>query len=169
MNTSDHPVSVFLVDDDPMYLSSLKYDLSNKFNNGLDIRHFTTGEDCLQHMNEEPDIVVLDYFLQNEQRPEGLNGIQVLQQIRSRWKKTIVIILSGQDKLQVALDSIKNGAYDYVAKSETAFVHLEKLLRSTIYKITLNRQVRFYEKRNFILGLLFLLVLLVNCIIFLNR
>ena len=49
-----------------------------------------------------------------------MDGLEVLKKIKETSEDSTVIMLSGQDKLQVALDSIKNGAYEYIAKSESS-------------------------------------------------
>ena len=132
MKTQDS-VSVFLVDDDKMFLSSLKNTLSSEFKSGIEVSTFTSGEECLQKVNGKPDIMVLDYLLNNDEHPQAMDGMSVLKEVKKiDDRDVLVIMLSGQDKLQVALDSIKNGAYEYVAKSESAFVRIRSIVKNAI-------------------------------------
>jgi two-component system, OmpR family, response regulator len=59
-------LSVFLVDDDKMFLTSLAHQLKTMFKSKTKIQAFTTGEECLKHLNENPDIIILDYYLNSK-------------------------------------------------------------------------------------------------------
>jgi two-component system, OmpR family, response regulator len=169
MKTLKAPISVFLVDDDKMYLSSLKYDLLQKFKSSINVAQFTTGEACLKNMPSQPDIVVLDYYLHDDDHPEAMDGMEVLKKIKATWKQTTVIILSGQDKLQIALEAIKNGAYEYVAKSESAFVRMENVLNNIIEKIESTKESKTYEKWNFLVGAFFLALIIFDIIYYYTK
>ncbi len=118
---------IFLVDDEPIQNEMLKDYLSERFL--YDVKIYDNGEAALQQMSLNPEIVVLDYHL-NAQDRSAKNGVEVLKQIKDKYPDTQVIILSGQDKIDVAVDSIKYGAYDYVIKGETAFSRMENVLNN---------------------------------------
>jgi two-component system OmpR family response regulator len=143
MNRNDH-ISIFLVDDDSLFLKSLEHLLLHKLKYQVFVKPFPTGEDFLQHVDEKPDIVVLDYML-NAQNPEAMNGISVLTRVMEKYPATTVIMLSGHEKLEVAVESIKNGAYDYVIKNENALLKIQNLVRNAVTSIILRRQVRGYN------------------------
>jgi two-component system OmpR family response regulator len=146
---NQNKVSVFLVDDNELFLKTLESSLSERFNSEIEIRSFVTGEVCLKEMQQDPnaaaDIVILDYHL-NTEIASALNGLDVLKKIKKENNKTIVIMLSAEDKLHIAMDCISNGAFEFVLKSETAFIRtqnimknsLEKEFNSRILKITMN-------------------------------
>jgi len=159
MKVSTVPYSVFLVDDDRMFLSSLKTSLLQQFKSGLEVSTFTTGEECLNNIENHPDIIVLDYYLNDDQHPDALNGLDILKKIREDSEDSTVIMLSGQDKLQVALDSIKNGAYEYVAKSESAMVRIQNVIKNVIANLKESRENKLYQKWNIIMALTILAVL----------
>ena len=118
---------IFLVDDEPIQNEMLKDYLSERFL--YDIRIFDNGEDALQNMNLEPEIMVLDYHLSGS-KAGAKNGVEILKEVKDKYPTTEVIMLSGQDKIEVAVDSIKYGAYDYVVKGETAFSRMENALNN---------------------------------------
>ncbi len=118
---------LFLVDDEPIQNEMLKDYLSERFL--YEIKVFQNGEEALKHLNLNPEIVVLDYHLSAQNR-EAKNGVEILKAIKDRSPDTQVIMLSGQDKLEVAVDSMKYGAYDYVVKGETAFARTENALNN---------------------------------------
>lgn len=125
MATNNAP-SIFLVDDEPIQNEMLKDYLAERFN--YNYRLFDNGEEALNNMNQNPAIVILDYHL-NAHKPEAKNGVQILAAIKDQYPKAQVIMVSGQDKIQVAVDSMKYGAYDYIVKGETAFARMENTIK----------------------------------------
>ncbi|MFI5148307.1 MAG: response regulator [Bacteroidia bacterium] len=155
------PATVFLVDDDKFFLKSLEHHLLHTLNTNVHISSYQNGEECLQHMNDETGIIVLDYFL-NAGNPKAMNGIEALRQIRSLYPKTKVIILSGQENIEVAIEALKFGASDYVVKNEKAFSKIHDLVRA----LQLNKQKKISSRPKLVwiaalitLGLLLLFLL----------
>ncbi len=133
------PRYLFIVDDEPIQNEMLKDYLSERFL--YTVKAFDNGEAALQQMHLSPEIMVLDYHLSGHVR-DARNGVEILKQVKDRHPETQVIMLSGQDKLEVAVDSIKYGAYDYVVKGETAFSRMENAINnvSELHKArTINR------------------------------
>jgi DNA-binding NtrC family response regulator len=130
---------IFLVDDEPIQNEMLKDYLDERFL--YEIKCFESGEDMLQNMNLNPEIVVLDYHL-SAHIPNAKNGVEILKTLKQQYPEVQVIMLSGQDKIDVAVDSMKYGAYDYVIKGETAFSRMENILNnvSELHKVkTINK------------------------------
>lgn len=114
---------IFVVEDNPVYNKLVvNYLSSKKFNH---IESFLSGEDCLKRMDARPDIVIQDYLL------EGMNGIDVLKSAKKINPATEFIFLSGQDSVDVAINTMKHGAYDYIVKDQMAL----KKLADKIVKI----------------------------------
>src|SRR5215467_1941926 len=105
-----HPdLKVFIVDDDIFCLT-----LYNQFLQNLgytNVTSFTGGDECLDHMNASPELIFLDYNM------EGLNGVEVLKQIKKSNPSVIVFIITGKEDPNVAAQAIQYGAMDYVVKS----------------------------------------------------
>lgn len=118
---------VFLVDDEPIQNEMLKDYLSERFI--YELITFENGEDALDKMHLEPEIAILDFHL-NSHNPEAKNGVEILKEIKENWPDTHVVMLSGQDRIDVAIDSMKYGAYDYVVKGESAFSRIENILKN---------------------------------------
>lgn len=125
---------VFLVDDEPIQNEMLKDYLNERFL--YEIMTFESGEDMLKNMHLNPEIVVLDYHL-SAHIPNAKNGVEILKNVKEQYPTVQVIMLSGQDKINVAVDSMKYGAYDYVIKGETAFSRMENILNniSELHKV----------------------------------
>ncbi len=156
--------SIFLVDDDKMFLTSLRNSLQQQFGSLLKVFEFATGEECIQEIDNHPDIVILDYYLNDEDHPDAMDGIKVMKQIKSISKDITVIILSGQDKLQVAIDSIKNGAYEYIAKSESAFIRIQNAIKNAMENIKSDRENNKYFKWNISLAIIIVSIILIDVI-----
>lgn len=124
---TDNKRYMFLVDDEPIQNEMLKDYLSERFL--YDIKVFDNGEEALRSMHLHPEIVVLDFHL-DAHKSDAKNGVQVLKEMKEGYPETQVIMLSGQDKLDVAVDSMKYGAYDYVVKGETAFSRMENAINN---------------------------------------
>ena len=137
-------LSVFLVDDDNMFLTSLEHHLQQKLKHNFRIRSFPTGEVCLKNLEQRPDIVMLDYLL-NGQDQHAMNGVQVLERIKLVSPATTVIMLSGQDKMQVAIDCLKHGALDYVVKNENVFLRAQNAIKNAVHTIKMAEQLKFYR------------------------
>jgi DNA-binding NtrC family response regulator len=154
---------VFLVDDEPIQNEMLKDYLSERFI--FDIKTFENGEDALKNMNLNPTIIVLDYHL-SAHNTTAKNGVEILKEIKEKYPAVTVIMLSGQDKLEVAIDSMKYGAYDYVVKGETAFSRTENLMNNIMELFTLKDTNATYKRTVIILsvavGLIVLLALYLN-------
>lgn len=118
---------IFLVDDEPIQNEMLKDYLSERFL--YDIKTFESGEEMLKNIDLNPEIVVLDYHL-SAHLPNAKNGVEILKALKEKCPETQVIMISGQDKIEVAVDSMKYGAYDYVVKGETAFSRTENILNN---------------------------------------
>jgi two-component system, NtrC family, response regulator AtoC len=99
---------IFIVEDDPTFNKLLTSFLSTK-NIGI-IKSFLSGEECLDHISEKPDIILMDYDLPLK------NGLETLEEVQKLSPKTKCIFLSGQSNVKVGVDSIKKGAVDYIVK-----------------------------------------------------
>ncbi len=120
---SEMKLSITLIDDDVALCEMQKDSLLRKFPDAQ-IAMYHTGEDALARIVDQPDIVVLDYQLDSV-RADAMNGIQILSKLKEKFPELPVIFMSSQDRMEVASNTIKYGAYDYIVKNETAFHKLQ--------------------------------------------
>ncbi|HTO14652.1 MAG TPA: response regulator [Edaphocola sp.] len=118
-------LDLFLVDDEPIQNEMLKDFLTERFT--YNIKVFENGEEALDNMKINPRIVILDYHLNNH-NPKAKNGIEVLKEMKEKYPDTQIIMLSGQDRIDVAIDTMKYGAFDYVVKGESGFNRIENII-----------------------------------------
>lgn len=132
-------LSVFLIDDSPVLIEMLK-DFILKKHPGAQITLFETGEDALAELYLEPDIIILDYFLDGV-KADAMNGIQVLKRIKEELPLVPVIMLSSQEKTEVSANTIRFGAYDYILKNDSAFDKIEIILTNLSAKDQLKKSL----------------------------
>jgi len=137
-------IKIFLVDDDAVYLRLLEIQFLE--HGDFDIEIYTSGEQCLNNLSKEPDLIILDYLLDGVDR-DAMNGIKVLDKIKEYSAEIPVVMLSAQDKIDVAINCMHHAAFDYVVKSETAFMRLLKIITSIFEMNKLKKQINWYMER----------------------
>ncbi len=133
MKTAGNSLTVFLVDDDVLFLTALKHNLHEKFRSLIKIHTFSNAEEFLCHMQEKPDLVVLDYSLDGIDG-KSMNGIEVLYRIKKASEDTDVVILSGQRKTEVVEESLHGGASKYVVKGRKAAVAIQNKVNVMLHE-----------------------------------
>lgn len=137
-------IKLFLVDDDALYLKSLQIDFLDSAD--FVIETYATGELCLAHLDHHPDVIILDYLLDGID-PTAMNGIDTLDRIKAINPDIPVVMLSQQDKIDVAINCMHHRAFDYVVKSETAFLRLKQII-STIFRFRkMEKELNWYMSR----------------------
>ncbi len=100
---------VYIVDDETSIQRLLTHWLKGQW--GYSTEMFPNGKSFLQRFNEkQPELVLLDIMLPD------MDGVQILRKIKEKNKDIPVIMLSAQGSVEVALESIRLGAFDYFPK-----------------------------------------------------
>lgn len=137
-------IKLFLVDDDALLLKMLEIQFLEE---GIfTVETFPTGEACLQKLEENPDVIILDYHLDGIDK-SAMNGIETLDKIKAFNSDIPVIILSSQDKIEVAIKCMHHNAFDYVVKSETTFIRLKKIITAILYTKKMQKELKWYMDR----------------------
>jgi two-component system OmpR family response regulator len=137
-------IKLFLVDDDAVFLRLLEIEFHEHAD--FDIETYATGELCVENLSHKPDIIILDYLLDGVER-DVMNGIETLDKIKAFNPEIPVIMLSAQDKIDVAINCMHHAAFDYVVKSETAFMRLQKIITTISETRKLKKQLSWYMER----------------------
>jgi len=137
-------IKLFLVDDDAVFLKSLEIEFLQHAD--FIIETYATGELCIENLSRSPDIIILDYFLDGIDKT-AMNGIQTLDKIKAYNPDISVIMLSSQDKIEVAVNCIHHRAFDYVVKSETAFTRLQKIITTIFQYKKMEKTLNWYMDR----------------------
>ncbi len=107
-------IKILLVDDSPIILDGLAFNLAQLNNMEITGKALSAGEalQCISH--EMPDILLLDISLQEES-----DGIELLKEIRREFPGIKVLIFSQQKNVRSIVDSIRNGANAYLSKDSS--------------------------------------------------
>jgi DNA-binding NtrC family response regulator len=141
---NDNKIRLFLVDDDALFLKSLEIDFLDHAD--FIIETYETGELCMENLSRNPDVIILDYFLDGIDK-FAMNGIETLDKIKAYNPDIPVVMLSSQDKIDVAISCMHHRAFDYVVKSETAFVRLQKIITTIFHYKKMEKELNWYMDR----------------------
>jgi two-component system OmpR family response regulator len=141
---NNNKIKLFLVDDDVVFLKLLEIEFLDEAD--FEIETFATGELCITGLSHNPNVIVLDYYLDGVD-PHAINGIETLDRIKAINPDIPVVMLSSQDKIDVAINCMHHHAFDYVVKSETAFMRLKKIITTILETQKLEKQLNWYMDR----------------------
>jgi len=140
----ENKIKIFLVDDDALYLKSLEIEFLAHAD--FSIETYATGELCVKNISRNPDIIILDYHLDDIDKT-AMNGLETLDKIKESNPDIPVIMLSSQDKIEVAINCMHHRASDYVVKSETAFMRLQKIITNIFTYKKMEKELSWYMDR----------------------
>jgi DNA-binding NarL/FixJ family response regulator len=119
-------INLFIVDNNRLMVTDLKHYLQTRFGVSVNVSTFYDGESCLEKVDKDTNIVILDYFLQ------GKNGIEVLKSIKDINPKTEVIMLSSNESIVLAIESFRKGAKDYVVKGQGSWKKITQMINQIL-------------------------------------
>ena len=155
--------NIFIVDDDPMQAMMLQ-DYLSKYST-FDVKVFHSGEECMKNIGLGPQIVFLDYNFDKAGK-DAMNGTEILKEIKAASPETEVVMFSGQDKIEVAVNTMKYGAFDYIVKSESAFHRSENVIFNIIKRMKLQGEAKLYKKLTVVFAIAFTIAIVVVIILY---
>ena len=141
---NNEKIKLFLVDDDAVFLKSLEIEFLEHAD--FRIETYATGELCMDNLSHTPDVIILDYHLDGINK-FAMNGMETLDKIKAFNPDIPVIMLSSQDKIDVAINCMHHRAFDYVVKSETAFTRLQKIITTIFHYRKMEKTLNWYMER----------------------
>jgi DNA-binding NtrC family response regulator len=140
------PISIFIVEDDAVYSSVLAHFLS--LNPDFIVKKFRSAKEFLSCIHEKPDIVTLDYSLPDT------TGDRLLMQVKELSPETKIIMVSGQENINISVDLFKKGAHDYIVKDEDTHERLWMTISNFRENIELKKELtslkqEIHKKYNF--------------------
>ncbi len=127
-------LNIFIVDDNQLARKAYQQYLTRL---GCEkLRMFDNGQDCINNLVETPDLVLIDYCM------EPLNGLDVLKKIRRFNPDVYLVMISGQTDLQVAINAMKYGAFDYIIKGDTENEQVATVLHKMLHVMNIVKRGR---------------------------
>jgi DNA-binding NtrC family response regulator len=135
-------LKIFLVDDDTYYLHILEQHLLNLGYQNIEL--FDNGTDCLDRLQDKPDIIFLDYQM------DTLTGYEVLKKIKRFDPNIYVVMISAQEQIKPVVDALKHGAFDYLQKGDNEPQKVKDVLQRIVdIKEILDRPAPGFLKKIF--------------------
>jgi DNA-binding NtrC family response regulator len=149
---ADTHLKIFVVEDDEWYNRLLVHTLS--LNVDYEIKSFSTAGEFLKALQESPDIVTLDYRLPD------MNGLDLLKKIKEENSEVQVILISEQNDIEIVVNLLKFGVYDYIVKTNDIRERLLLTVQNIRNGIGMKREIsslrqevhKKYQFRNTIMG-----------------
>lgn len=126
-------VKIHIVEDDIVFGKIIEKALSQ--DDGYDVTLFTSGEELLNNLHQNPDIVSIDYHL------PVMNGLQILKKVKEYNPNIAVIILSGQENVEVVVEAYDHGANRYIVKDDKSIVELKNSIKNFSSKVLLQQEI----------------------------
>jgi len=126
---------IFSVEDDPIYRRLIQHRIS--MNEEIDIESFENAKTLLSNTYKSPHVLILDINLPD------LGGIEIIEHFQKNVPHCLIIAVTSQEKIEVAVEILKSGVYDYISKDEFA---LDRLW------ISVHNALKTFESSNQIVG-----------------
>jgi DNA-binding NtrC family response regulator len=114
----------FIVDDDVFCANVYEQFLKNI--GYYDITYYSNGNDCITNLDKKPDIIFLDHNM------EGMKGFEVLKKIKRYNPNIYVVMISGQENIETAVDALKYGVFDYLIKDNNVSDKITNIIEKII-------------------------------------
>jgi PAS domain S-box-containing protein len=136
-----YPIKILVAEDnvDQLLLTERAFKRSGSEAEIVSVRN---GQDCLDCLSREDfSVVILDYSL------PYVNGMEVMKRIQEGGFDVPVIMVTGQGDERVAVEAMKNGAYDYIVKRQGYLNTLPHSVETTIERHDLQTRLRASEDK----------------------
>lgn len=128
----DKDLIVFIVDDNIPYLNLLKKLLERP---NFSIFTFSTGEECLEYLQLEPDLVILDYHLDGV-NPYAMKGDRVAELIEQKVPSVEIIMISSDNKFNLISELHLSNTKNVIYKDESAIGKIKIASEKLVEKST---------------------------------
>lgn len=118
---------IFVIEDNKTESMLLKLSMASVKN--ITITNFTFGHELLSHMDENPDIVIVDMMLPD------ITGEEVIQAIRQEKPDTEIIVVSAQKDIDLIARVQELNVFNYIVKSEACMGYLQRVIENLLFLI----------------------------------
>jgi DNA-binding NtrC family response regulator len=124
--------TIFILEDNVMYAEAMKQAIAE---DNLDITVFHNGQDLVNNLNQNPDIITIDYMLPD------MSGMEVLLKVKEVNGEIQTIFLSGQEDVNKVVEAYNNGVNGYIVKNDNALVELKGAVKNCLSTVSLKKEV----------------------------
>ena len=123
---------ILIIDDEKDIRDSISGILNDEGYVSVTVKN--SQETLIQINKNSFDVIILDVWLNDSE----LDGIQLLKEIKKIDTEIPVLIISGHGNIEIAVDAIKNGAYEFIEKpfsSERLLLTVKRSIETSLFKI----------------------------------
>lgn len=128
MNPAKQPFTVFLVDDETVFLTAAKAYIEKNCAFDVEVHCFETGVQAKEELDKQPNVMVLDMFL-GDHHWYNL-GIQMVEEIKQESPHTHILMLTVFDNAEIRMKAIQLGAAAYLIKDSNQLANLTEAITS---------------------------------------
>jgi response regulator of citrate/malate metabolism len=116
-------LKVVIVEDDLYYNKALTKYLQSVCSSSIypefnfEIKSYTNAHDCIEELDDDTSIMVLDYYLINEEETDVLTGADIVKEANEHCGNCHIIMISAQESPHNTSELLRLGVYDYVDKN----------------------------------------------------
>jgi response regulator of citrate/malate metabolism len=113
-------IKIVIVEDNLYHNKALIKYINTLFNSNtypklnFEIKSYLTAHDCIEELDDNTDIMVLDYYLINKDESDVLTGLDVVRAVNKNCSDCKVLVASTQQNSFVTSELMKLGVYDYI-------------------------------------------------------
>ena len=127
----EQKTKILIVDDEAIALRNLEHIMKKE---GYEVTGTSKGHNAIKLIEEQQfDVILTDLKM------DKVDGMQILKRSRELYPETEVIMITGYATVQTAIQAIKKGAYDYIAKP-FKLDEVRKVVREAIEKVRLKKE-----------------------------
>ncbi|CAN5293340.1 hypothetical protein BH09BAC1_BH09BAC1_15170 [soil metagenome] len=141
---------IFIVDSDTRYRCMLEEALETTPNTV--VFPFYSAEDCINVLESEPDVVIVDLHLESRFRPV-MSGVDLLKHIKANYPNVETIIISSDDTLHTAQQVNALEPFDFILKTENNIERINSIMKIILRHKNLEDNVAMYRNTFYLVGL----------------
>ncbi|MEK6744032.1 MAG: sigma-54 dependent transcriptional regulator [Nitrospirota bacterium] len=134
----NNPAKILIVDDERVALKNLEYIMKKE---GYEVVGTQSGSNAIRYLDEQQFDVVL-----TDMRMEKVDGMQVLKKCRERQPDTEVIMITGYATLEAAVETMKHGAFSYIAKP-FKLDEVRKAVSEAVSRVEMKKGIKRLKER----------------------
>jgi len=138
--TTKRTIKIVIVEDDRFFNKSLEKYIETVCNSkayadfDFEIKTYLNAQDCIKTLDKDTEIMFLDYYLINMKEREMMNGADVLQRVKELCTDCKVIMVSNLKNIQMAVELMRRGVYEFVNKNKNSFDRIGEVLQRLLSK-----------------------------------
>jgi len=132
---------VMLVDDEVLFVETMAKRLASR---NIETIMAFSAEEGLEKLkkNQNIDVLILDVKM------PGMNGLEMLKKVKTGFFRTEVILLTGHATIEMGIDGMKLGAYDFLTKPCDIEELVSKIQEATKKKRDHDEKIKEAEQKN---------------------